>query len=312
MDPQGCAKTAGIGCAGVIVVPVLLVTVVSLFQGPSLPEVYAPAKRSEPVMQVAPAEKTQAPPPPPSTGRWIVDEDVSEMDDSRMVTLLLSATGAVSGWLATETPVLVLRCRENETDVYVTVGMQVRSDYPRSDMNGSFARLRYDDSQAVTVETSHSTDGESLFLPNAIGTARRLTQSKRLLFEFTPFNASIQTATFELDGLSEAIKPLREACRWEAEAPPPPPQRPGLPAMFSAFERSAFYLRYRLRPAGELVEKDGQYEQFYSVGGSSAPDIRLWLGNGGVGLVQAVGDHDARFNSDLLYVREYVLASWIK
>jgi type VI secretion system protein VasI len=35
-----------------------------------------------------------------------------------------------------------------------------------------------------------------------------------LLFEFVPFNSSPAMTTFDLRGLAEAVKPLREACEW--------------------------------------------------------------------------------------------------
>lgn len=35
-----------------------------------------------------------------------------------------------------------------------------------------------------------------------------------LLFEFVPFNSSPAMTTFDLRGLADAIKPLKEICKW--------------------------------------------------------------------------------------------------
>jgi type VI secretion system protein VasI len=75
-------------------------------------------------------------------------------------------------------------------------------------------RLRLDEDPATKVLASESTDHQALFFRDPIPFIRSLLKHQELLFGFTPFNSPAVETVFFLDGLSEAIKPLREACRW--------------------------------------------------------------------------------------------------
>lgn len=74
--------------------------------------------------------------------------------------------------------------------------------------------LRIDKRPAFKVSAGKSTDGEALFLPQATTQIKKLMAGESLLFQFIPFNSSSQMATFDIRGLSDALKPLREACKW--------------------------------------------------------------------------------------------------
>lgn len=74
--------------------------------------------------------------------------------------------------------------------------------------------LRIDKAPAFKLRAGKSTDGEALFLPAAVTQLKKLMGGSTLLFEFVPFNSSPQMTTFQIAGLGEAIKPVREACKW--------------------------------------------------------------------------------------------------
>ena len=74
--------------------------------------------------------------------------------------------------------------------------------------------MRFDKEKAMKYHTSKSTDGEALFFGQSIGLIKKMIGHATLLFEFVPFNSSPAMTTFDLRGLAEAVKPLREACEW--------------------------------------------------------------------------------------------------
>lgn len=74
--------------------------------------------------------------------------------------------------------------------------------------------LRLDKNPAFKLAAKKSTDGEALFLKNAVGLAKQIATADTMLFQFIPFNSSGQMTTFDVRGLTEAIKPVREACKW--------------------------------------------------------------------------------------------------
>jgi type VI secretion system protein VasI len=89
--------------------------------------------------------------------------------------------------------------------------MQPDVEYGMTD--SATTRIRFDNEQARTVTMGISTDGEALFLGKSI-TVETLMQHDEMVFGFTPFNSSPVETTFDLRGLSEAIKPLQGACNW--------------------------------------------------------------------------------------------------
>lgn len=68
------------------------------------------------------AQKATEPEPPTPADKWQRGESSSAMDDSKTVTFSLPADAPVDGWLKPHHPVLLVRCRERETDVFMTTG----------------------------------------------------------------------------------------------------------------------------------------------------------------------------------------------
>ncbi len=150
-------------------------------------------------------------PAPSASGKWVVTQDKSSFDDSTTVVLALDADADISGPLGDVRPTLVVRCKEHQKEIYVVTEMQ--PDVESDNLDGATVRLRFDSDAAQSVNTSKSTDGEALFLPNAQQYINALLKHEHMVFGFTPFNESPKEMTFDLRGLSEVIQPLNEACR---------------------------------------------------------------------------------------------------
>lgn len=149
-----------------------------------------------------------------SVGEWKVSTDTSRFDDSKSITLVLSAREAITGWLnKTYRPSLILRCREKRTEAYINFGMSPNVELGLH--NQATLQFRIDKNSPFKVIASKSTDGEALFLPDAIGFSKRILGAKELLVRFVPFNASPQETSFPVEGLANAIEPLRETCKWQ-------------------------------------------------------------------------------------------------
>ena len=147
-----------------------------------------------------------------TTSKWEVRKETSRIDDSTNVTISLDADSSISGWPGkTHTPSLVLRCKERKTDAYIITGMPPQVEYGT---NGASVTIRFDKEKATKYQTSKSTDGEALFFGQSVGLIKNMLQHTTLLFEFVPFNSSPAMTTFDLRGLAEAVKPLKETCKW--------------------------------------------------------------------------------------------------
>ena len=103
---------------------------------------------------------------------------------------------------------MVLRCKSNTTEAYINW-----EDFLGLDETTVVTRIGA--AQASTRTWLLSTDNKSTFYRGSdIDFIQALMQDDRLVAQITPYNESPVTATFDLRGLSEAIKPLRETCQW--------------------------------------------------------------------------------------------------
>ena len=178
-------------------------------------EKVASAPSTEPPPADTPVERQPATSPPRGTllGRWTGGRaGASPTDDSPTVSYLLESSEPIAGWLRQEKPRLVIRCQERRTEVYVDVGMPASVEYGKDDRHT--VRLRFDDAPVTQEAWTDSTDDKALFAPNPIQLAHRVARAKTVTFEFTPFNAKAQTATFDVTGADAVVTHVARACGW--------------------------------------------------------------------------------------------------
>ncbi len=145
-------------------------------------------------------------------GHWTTTTDVSRFDDTKSVYLSTDAREAISGWPSKRvTPSLHIRFHERKTAAYIVFGMPPAVETGHS---GGTIQIRADKDPIITIRGSKSTDGEALFLPDAIPTLKKLFGKRELLVRFTPFNSSPQETSFLIEGLETAVGSLRETCGW--------------------------------------------------------------------------------------------------
>ena len=130
---------------------------------------------------------------------WIVNESRSPIDDSPGVTMLKAAEDGDE--------MLVIRCRENKTDVYITTDEFLGDD-------STNVIVRFDEKNATKRTFSLSTNNRALFFGAAIPNVKTMMKSKHMVVRYRTYNGTPKTVTFKLDGLSEKIVLLRKACHW--------------------------------------------------------------------------------------------------
>lgn len=74
---------------------------------------------------------------------------------------------------------------------------------------------RFDRAKAQTKTWSISTDNKAAFVPgNDVAFAKEMMNYGKMLTQVTPYGEVPVTAVFNIEGLKEAVKPIRKACRW--------------------------------------------------------------------------------------------------
>ncbi|MGM0422336.1 MAG: type VI secretion system-associated protein TagO [Pseudomonadota bacterium] len=176
----------------------------------SAPQVYANSNFN-PQSSSPPANRQPRPAPSP----WQKHTDISPIDDSKNVTLSNEAESKVQydGYRSYR-PVLFVRCKENKTDVIVSVDKMIDPIRDSNFNEYAVAELRLDKKKAQKMRFSISTDGDSYFFRNPIPYIKKMMDSDTLVMRYQPYRDNNYTITFDLTGLGDEITELREACNW--------------------------------------------------------------------------------------------------
>jgi hypothetical protein len=147
---------------------------------------------------------------------WSVSHDTSEMTGANTVALTLLAENEIRNSWRSSTAMLVVRCREHKTSVYVVTGLSAQPEYGLDDQ--ARVRIRFDSLPVQRQIWNESTDDNALFAPAPVALARRLAKATTFRFEFTPFGAAATTARFTVSGLETLLMEVARACGWKVSA----------------------------------------------------------------------------------------------
>lgn len=150
---------------------------------------------------------------PVNKGAWRIDVETSPIDDSKNVFISVKARASYQDDYATRMPYLWIRCMENTTSLIIDFD----DDYMSDIAGRGNVTLRIDQAAAVEKHMDASTDNGSLGLwngGNSIPLIKSMLDGSALLVRAVPVSASPVTIEFPISGLTDAVKPVREACGW--------------------------------------------------------------------------------------------------
>jgi len=143
-----------------------------------------------------------------SEGKWVIDEKINPVDDSRQITFILVAD---QGKGTFSDPIgLILRYKSEKTEIYITWGSYLGSE--------AYVLTRFGERAASTMEWSLSNNSKGTFYPypakGVFGFIKNLTEVDRFLAQVTPYNENPIIAIFDVRGLKEAIAPYNDILNW--------------------------------------------------------------------------------------------------
>jgi type VI secretion system protein VasI len=143
-------------------------------------------------------------------GAWKVEQLDSGISGVANVYLVVKAVEKIQGDDGEVRPTLVVRCEDNNTAVMFHFARFI--DHSRAE-----AAMRIDDGEITGASLKMSASGKAFGYwrgDRAIPFIKRLLGGKRLLVEVAPFGARPVLAEFPIEGVDEAVAPLRKACGW--------------------------------------------------------------------------------------------------
>lgn len=143
-------------------------------------------------------------------GKWEISNSTSKVDDSQNVILMLQGNETIrTTFSGMVTPTLFIACREKKTEVFVNWDIYLGLEQTRM-------LYRIDKQKAVNSSWNISSDTKAVFYSGRdIDFINALKGAEKLYVRITPYNESPVETTFDLAGLSEAVKPLQKACGWK-------------------------------------------------------------------------------------------------
>lgn len=151
--------------------------------------------------------------PTADPGGWMTNTDRDPIDDSAVITAMLTAE---SGQAKFGEPVtLVARCGSNKTELYA-----LWHEYVGDDSNDVYdeyknVEVRVGDAPARTERWSVSTDKQATFAGSAVSLLKEMSGKKKLALRTTPYGENPITAIFSLEGFEKAIAPIAKECGWQ-------------------------------------------------------------------------------------------------
>lgn len=143
-------------------------------------------------------------------GKWNVSVKPDPVDDIKTVTLQLKAEDE-RFWM-------VIRCKNNNTELYINWGRYLKVYTDLLERHKSTPVLiRIGKEEAKESHWSLSTDERATFHPDdsIIPFIKKLIVNDTLLAQVPGIANSTHRAIFDIKGLDNAIKPLKETCHWE-------------------------------------------------------------------------------------------------
>lgn len=140
-----------------------------------------------------------------TTGRWVGNY-------RRSLAFELPAENTVAVWMKRVRPLLIVRCLDGATEVFVYTDSAARIE-PQDDNHT--VGLAFDDEPARAERWPDAAGHDALFAPDGEALARRLARAGQMRFAFTPHNAAPVEARFDLRGFDDVVDPLARACRWK-------------------------------------------------------------------------------------------------
>lgn len=142
------------------------------------------------------------------SGKWRIESERSPLDDSENVFLHLEADNSnrvrPEG---TPQPRLSFRCKEGRTDGYVQV-----EDF--LEMESLTVQTRLDQDKAQSSIWAVGADHHAVFVPNSMEFIRQLEGRETMLVQLALTGEDPLLIAFDIRGLPEALKPLKQACKW--------------------------------------------------------------------------------------------------
>lgn len=136
---------------------------------------------------------------------WQTQSYIDPMTDSKDVIIGINATSGSNRY--GQSPLLLAKCQNNKTQLILGWNQYLSNEYIDQ-------TTRYDKEPPIEERWNVLTTNKAAMHPHPIKTLKKLMTVNTYLVRVTPYGEQSITASFNVEGLTEAIKPVRKECNW--------------------------------------------------------------------------------------------------
>ena len=145
------------------------------------------------------------------TGNWNVGTEINPLTDEADVFLILYDKDNIDALFSYNKKTLVIRLVDGTAELYIK-----SSDYLA---DNNTIKYRFDNDEVISERWNVSADKTALFYPRRTKDLKnfiaKLIKSETLAVGVTPYEKRMQTFTFDVRGLGNAILPYLEEFGWK-------------------------------------------------------------------------------------------------
>jgi hypothetical protein len=109
---------------------------------------------------------------------------------------------------------MAVRCNENKTEAFITVGKIIDYTYNSYGNNYATAIVRYGDDKAQNVKFNVSSSKTTYFFQKPIDSVKKMLSYDKLVFQYSTYSSGTYTVVFDIKDLEDNLKSLRKSCGW--------------------------------------------------------------------------------------------------
>ncbi|CAH5983391.1 TPA: type VI secretion system-associated protein TagO [Klebsiella pneumoniae] len=141
-------------------------------------------------------------------GAWQVKKEQNKMTDNTDVVAINRSPDVYTRQGIERSTSLVIRCKENKTEAYLSVSEYMGSDDP-------VVTVRLDGGKAQKRTWSGAEGGEAAFSTKPVSFIKEISSHKKMIVGFEPYGSTMQVVEFDLTGIDSIAKEVGNACKWK-------------------------------------------------------------------------------------------------
>lgn len=143
----------------------------------------------------------------PVTPASSIKEEVDPLTDETNYTFVIHSSNEIANSIGRgERDALIIRCKGNSTDAYISTTPFVSSD-------GQSVKLRWNGGDITSQWWGPASGGSALFSGAPVSLLNQMAEAEKLVISYQPYSKAAVSAVFEFEHARSDLKRMQEVCK---------------------------------------------------------------------------------------------------